>query len=857
MRRDHGAETEPAMAAPWGERRALVVLGLLSLGMWLAGRGVLPDAAGWALLAAGGGSALVGIIARGWSRRLSLALAVVLIGAGWFRARCDESPADRLVISARSLVDVEGVMLNTPRPIPIEPSMQGFEQTPGRGWRSALRVSAWFDEQGARHASIGTMRVRFERPAPGLSAGSLVRLSGFASPAPGAMNPGERDRRRIAAQEGEIGHVTVPDEKSVMVAPRAMTPGETARGWAARWSELARSRALAWIHGQAGPGDERAQLLSAMLIGRDAGALRDLSGAFTRVGLAHVLSVSGMNLTLLAWFVLMAVRLTGDRPHAEKLVVGAVVGVYLLVVPAEAPILRAALMIGVFLLAELGGRRYDRVNTLAWAAVITLLWRPMDLWSPGFQLSYLSVAALFELTGPLRRRLFGDRVHPDDTGAGLRGWLLRRLEELKTGTSAAVCAWGVSTPVIIFHTGVFSVLGPAATLVVWPMVSAITGLGYFTLLAATVAPAAAGAAEPVLHALGALLAWTVRTLDQAPGTVWYLPAVSAPWAVSATLSVAWWMRSPRSMVGAARTITPSIALVLAAWLAVETLILPRIAQPAMRLDVLHLSGGACHVVRGGTGEAVIVDCGSPDPGAGEWTIRRALRALGVTGAPTVILSHAEGEAYSALLDVAPSLGVREVLIGEQYERRALDVPHGEQSRLLNDLRRRGVTVRVVSAGDSVRIGAATIDIVSPAPGELMDTHRDASLVVRARVRTDQGERSVLLLGERRDPGMRALRTSVPGLKADVVRLPGAGRAGREPASSAERLGARVAVVTGGTSRAERPATGDGPDVLDTSVAGCVSIRFEPGGDIRWSTFARPLVTARHSDPSKPGRMPTR
>jgi competence protein ComEC len=795
----------PAPAVSWCDRRAIGVLALVALGYWLAADLVPANITSRPMLLAGFALGMVAYFLRGIPCKAALALAAISLSAGWFRARCDESPADHLsraLTTDPQLIRVEGMVLNAPELRSADVGeFARFEHHAGGSWHFDVRVSAVISDDAQPVPASGVLRVRAHQEPATLRAGERTVIRGFARAPSPAMNPGEPDRLRLARQDHIAGSIDVPTPEFITLA--FSLPHWTERA-ASAWSRFAQ-RAQAVALGSLATTDQRSgsevdeptALLRAMLLGQRDDELRDLSDAFTRTGLAHVLSVSGMNLTLLAWFALMSLRLLGDHPRLEKLAVGGLVAGYLVVVPAEAPIIRAAIMIAVFLLAEWGGRRYDRLNTLAWAAVLSLLWRPMDLWSPGFQLSYLGVAALMTLSFPLRARLFGEPCDDDTIGGGLRGLLVRALETSKTGFAASLCAWAVTMPTVLWHTGVVNPIGPLSNLIVWPLVSAITGAGYAAVLAGTVVPWAASLVTPTLHWLAEGLAWVVRTLDAVPGGVRYVPKVSAAWCAAATVVIVLWMLGGRSPAKQSpQPVSPLerrqrgwpfavAAIGLIGWLSAEAWFRPLLRPGTIEVAALHIPGGTCTALRAGR-ETVLYDCGSSWGGAGKRMIPRALRELGVATAHTVIVSHADTSAYNALIDIVRPLGVRRVLVGEQFLRQSLDVPDGPAAHLLTRLASLGVEVRTVAAGESIDLPNATIRVLAPAGGELMATHRDASLVielvpkqsrcdsaVEARSSADE-HTSAVVFGEIGRPGFESLRSSQPASAAGLVVMPSTG-----------------------------------------------------------------------------------
>ena len=124
---------------------------------------------------------------------------------------------------------------------------------------------------------------------------------------------------------------------------------------------------------------------------------RPIVELFERTGTVHLLSVSGWHVTLiggLLWIVARIVRLP-RRGAAVVTMLG--LTLYCLLTGAEPPIVRATLTGLLVLIGLCFQRPADPLNTLAGAAFVILAWSPRTLWDIGFQLSFLSVAALLTL----------------------------------------------------------------------------------------------------------------------------------------------------------------------------------------------------------------------------------------------------------------------------------------------------------------------------------------------------------------------------------------------------------------------------------------------------------------------------
>lgn len=122
-------------------------------------------------------------------------------------------------------------------------------------------------------------------------------------------------------------------------------------------------------------------------------------------GIIHLLCVSGLHVGLLASLVGILLFWLG-KERRGRLVRGSaqLLAVWLFVpVSGAAPAtLRAALMFSLFIIANILGRRTDRLNLLAFAAIAMLVAKPLLLFDLGWQLSFSAVTGIL-LVQPLLR----------------------------------------------------------------------------------------------------------------------------------------------------------------------------------------------------------------------------------------------------------------------------------------------------------------------------------------------------------------------------------------------------------------------------------------------------------------------
>jgi competence protein ComEC len=238
---------------------------------------------------------------------------------------------------------------------------------------------------------------------------------------------------------------------------------------------------------------------------------------------------------------------------------------------------------------------------------------------------------------------------------------------------------------------------------------------------------------------------------------------------------------------------------LVAWL-LWPVIIPGVGgSTVLRIDMLAVGDGSCHVLRGG-GSTVVFDAGSAgDLDAGRRTIVPALRRLGVRSIDAVAVSHANLDHYSAVLEIVDEFDVDSVLVTPQLIESAAGDPAGPVMYLLDELAGRYVSVRTVRAGDSRSFGSARWTWLHPGEAEPAMQINEGSMVVLI----EAAGRRVLMCGDIQQRAMATLAETHPDLSADVIELPHHGSHHRGAEVFVGRLAPRVALQSTGRTRWQR------------------------------------------------------
>lgn len=290
-------------------------------------------------------------------------------------------------------------------------------------------------------------------------------------------------------------------------------------------------------------------MATALLTGAQTNIPRPLLDSMRDSGLAHLLSISGLHMGLVAAFIFalirgglalcpwVALRFNTKKWAAVVAIVAAFA--YLLVAEAPVPTLRAFFMTGLAILAILLDRISISMNLISWAGVAVLLIAPDSLLGPSFQMSFFAVlmmVAAYE--APIMRKGFIGKQ------AGLIGQGIKYVLSVAGTTLVASIA---ILPAGIYHFNQIQFYGLAANLIAVP----VTGLwvmpwGVVSLLAMPF-----GLEHWPLIPMGwgvMAIAETANTVAAWPGSTATLPAMPDSAYAATTFGMLWiclWQRSWR------------------------------------------------------------------------------------------------------------------------------------------------------------------------------------------------------------------------------------------------------------------------------------------------------------------------
>lgn len=241
--------------------------------------------------------------------------------------------------------------------------------------------------------------VSFKKPLEGLAVGDRIRTRAMLFPPPGPTMPGAFDFARQFYFD-RIGAVGFSPHTPELLEH---TPASRFTESLNRLRLSVNDRILAHMQPQNGP------VAAAMMVGEMSAVDKEVGAAMRDAGIYHVLSISGLHMSIAAALMYVSVRLLLSlwprlalRLPAKK--IAAFVGLlgsfaYLLLAGYPVPAIRSFIMVACVMVAVLCDRRGVTLYSLAWSAVLILLFQPEALLGASFQLSYaatVSILAFYE-----------------------------------------------------------------------------------------------------------------------------------------------------------------------------------------------------------------------------------------------------------------------------------------------------------------------------------------------------------------------------------------------------------------------------------------------------------------------------
>lgn len=591
-----------------------------------------------------------------------------------------------------------------------------------------------------------------------------------------------------------------------------------------------------------------ASVMKTMLLGERKAMDREMKSLYQRNGIAHVLCISGLHISLLGMTLFRLLRRTGVPVGIAAGLPAAVMALYGVMTGFSVSALRATLMFILHMAALLLGRTYDMVTAAFLAAVLLLLAQPLYLFDSGFLFSFGCIFAIAFLVPALtkEREKQGDEAVPSPRRHG------RAVFALCQG--GAITLAGLPLQLYFFYqTPVYATL---LNLLVIPLMSVLLPCGILLLLFGSLAVGAAGpasgsgllqaacglcekvcqAASFLIEGILALYEEGCRFCESLPfgRIISGKPLPALLFLYAAVLLCVILFRNRISLKKRWMLVLGCAAL----------LFLP--GRGGAKITFLDVGQGDCIHIKSGAGHHYLVDGGSSSVSkAGIYRIIPYLKYQGADEVEAVFITHPDSDHCSGILELFEEGQKEGIRVKRLYLPKIGEEAMNESYRELVDAaERNGVFVGYAGRGDVFREEGMELWCLHPEKGYENPEPNEYSMVLLLQY----GRFRALLTGDVQGQGERELEQSLAEAKIrniTVLKAAHHGSAGSTSEEILSRLSPAYTVISCGKNNGyghphrelmERLA-GQGTEIFITYESGAVTF-WTDGEELRVREFLK-------------------
>ncbi|MFX4261635.1 DNA internalization-related competence protein ComEC/Rec2 [Pelotomaculum propionicicum] len=616
----------------------------------------------------------------------------------------------------------------------------------------------------------GLVRLQLKGSKRVFAYGDILRVSGLLARPDPAGNPGLFDYRTYLERQGISLILTARgDEAARKVGSGGANPLQGAALAVKQKLSGAATYSLA---------PAQAAVLNGIIFGVQGLIDRDTRQAFSETGVVHILSVSGLHVGLVLAALLGLLRLLKLPPAWTAPLATPLLLAYAMMTGLNPAVTRAAAMALLFVWAHHFGRDSDWPTTLALAAMVILVRNPLQLYHPGFQLSFAATWGILYL-GPFFTSVCAKflRVPPGATG--------RLAVQAFAVTLAAQAA---TVPLVAWYYNLLSPVSLIANILAVPLTGLIMAFGVMAALLGQVwLPLAALVNVSTGYVLDIFLTM-VGFFRSLPGAVIYLSTppvlLAAAWYASLFAAekvyAGRWGEAAAQLVKRWAPVGAALALVLVLiwW--------PWHNKREMTVHFIDVGQGDSILVQAPGGRNMLIDTGgrpgefNAGTGTGDQVVEPYLRKTGVRAIDVLVLTHPHEDHSGGAVSLVKRFPVQMVLVSHAVEEEpsATAADGGREdgvpaayTTLLDNIEGRGIPVEIALAGDRIALDSdLKIEVLSPAESHTVRSGSDinnSSLVIKVTF----GRRSFIFTGDAELDEQRELLRGEADLKADVLKVP--------------------------------------------------------------------------------------
>ena len=579
-------------------------------------------------------------------------------------------------------------------------------------------------------------------------------------------------------------------------------------------------------------------LIAALVLGDRTKIDHQTNIAFRKTGLLHFVSLSGLNFVIMIAFVWWLCKLTGFGKKRQAIICIAVSILFVLAVPPNPPVLRAAVISLVFCASFLFVRQPNSFNSLALSAIILLLFKPLDINNASWQLSFSTTFGillfcrriqlfLYEKIAALYKQMLNTPKFPFFTKE-------QSLFNLSGLFSTGFAAWVGGAGFMLYHFNTITPLTSIWTVIASPFVSAIMIIGLLKIVVFFFLPSIAVFLGIVANVLSGCLIWLVKIFAKVSVSEILIGRVSI-WIIIFYYCVLFFAAFFLFRRPLLRKII-SIALISILSVSIIAVKFQRIYRSELVLICIDVGHGQAILVQPPGMANLLFDAGSLyKSDVGKRTVIPFLRSQGIAKLDAIIISHNDIDHINAIPEVVDDEKTSGIFANDDF---FIDRENTGAAKFLNNyLNKSGISIQNLK---ELKINSpAVIKVIWP----IKDARNEDELSDNDNSAVTQIEfagRKILLCSDIEKFAQQKIIETYPDLKADIVIAPHHGSTATTDPNFIKKLAPKFLVYSCGQTQYENQneSVYKSATSLFTVKDGLIRICINNKGRITYSTFLK-------------------
>lgn len=484
------------------------------------------------------------------------------------------------------------------------------------------------------------------------------------------------------------------------------------------------------------------EILKALILGERDHLPEEWESGFTRAGANHLLAISGLHVGFILLIFLAFFNSLNLSPGLRNFSISLLLILYMVLTGLRASILRAGILSLSFLWAPYFKREGDLLNLLGLTSIINLLINPYDLFTVGFQLTYL-VLLMIVLWG----RILSNYLHP----------LL----------AVSIAAQLASIPLTAYYFNLITPVGILTNIWAIPLVGLIVSGAMVGLVLGLINPIFSWLLNKFIYYLLVVLRLGIRFMVRIP--LGYLE-VPSPYPVTVFIIIGFLIFLPFILK---KRIVPlniskrerrlNLMVIIALLIILVHLIIP-LFQKDLEIIFFAVGQGDAILIHLPPDKYIIVDGGGmagQDSNKGEQVVLPYLKKQGIKKLDLIFVTHFDTDHVLGITSLVEKRMVDLVVFPANFQRNQL------AEEIIKTAGRKDIPIRMAAEGDTFKIGELFLQVLNPPrnlPYQL--SRNDNSLVLKLVYRRF----TLLLTGDLEKEGEYRLLRANYNLRSQILKF---------------------------------------------------------------------------------------